>query len=446
MREIAGDSEFMMTQKKVSFYTLGCKLNFAETSTISRKFTENGYTRVEFTEPSDVVVINTCSVTQLADKKCRQVINKAARTSPDAIIAVVGCYSQLKPEEISQINGVDLVLGTKDKFNIIQYIDEITAKNQTSAIIHSCEIEKVEDFNPSFSLFDRTRSFLKVQDGCDYHCSYCTIPLARGNSRNNSIEKTVAEAQKISEQGIKEVVLTGVNIGDFGRSTGESFFNLIQELDKVNGIERFRISSIEPNLLTDEIIQFVAGSRLFVPHFHIPLQSGCNTILKLMSRRYQRDQFSNRVSYIKNSMPHACIGADVIVGFPGETDELFSDTYSFLEEIDISYLHVFSYSERRNTRAVALPEKVSPQDKELRSNRLIDLSEKKRLKFYENNIGLETDVLFESTVSKGKMFGFTPNYIKAEVKYDKILVNKSIPVSLKQISGSGNMEVTIRNL
>jgi threonylcarbamoyladenosine tRNA methylthiotransferase MtaB len=435
-----------MTQKKVSFYTLGCKLNFAETSTISRKFTENGYTRVEFNDPADVVVINTCSVTQLADKKCRQVISKASRTSPDAIITVMGCYSQLKPEEISKIEGVDLVLGTNDKFNIIEHIKELQERNYSSAIIHSCEIEKVEEFNPSFSLFDRTRSFLKVQDGCDYHCSYCTIPLARGSSRNHSIERTITEARKISEQGIKEVVLTGVNIGDFGKSTNETFFDLIKELDQVEGIDRFRISSIEPNLITDDILHFVANSRRFVPHFHIPLQSGCNQVLKLMSRRYLREQFANRIKAIKSLMPLACVGADVIIGFPGETQEYFSDTYSFLEDLDISYLHVFSYSERRNTKAVLLPGKVSPKEKDQRSSLLIELSEKKRLQFYNRNEGLETDVLFESQNSKGKMYGFTPNYVKVETKYNNQLINKSVKVKLTHVMESGNMDINFTNL
>lgn len=429
-------------QKKVSFYTLGCKLNFAETSTITRKFTENGYSRVEFSEPTDVVVINTCSVTQLADKKCRQAISKAVRTSPDAIVAVVGCYSQLKPDEIASIPGVDLVLGTKDKFNIIEYIDELKAKQGSTAVIHSCEIEQVDEFNPSFSLLDRTRSFLKVQDGCDYHCSYCTIPMARGNSRNSNIASTIAEAKKISSQGLKEVVLTGVNIGDFGRSTDETFIDLIKELDKVEGIERYRISSIEPNLVTDEIIGFVANSRSFVPHFHIPLQSGCNDILKLMSRRYQRQVFAEKVQKIKSAMPLACIGADVIVGFPGETEEFFIDTYSFLKELDISYLHVFSYSERRNTRAVLLPGKVIPKDKEMRSKKLIELSEQKRIQFYQANIGKENDVLFESQVSKGKMFGFTSNYIKVETKFDNQLINKIVKVKLTEILPSGNMDIT----
>jgi len=429
------------TKKRVSFYTLGCKLNFAETSTIIRKFTDNGYSKVGFDETSDIVVVNTCSVTQLADKKCRQIINKAARTSPDAIIAIIGCYSQLKPEEIAQIDGVDLILGTKDKFKIIDFIEEIKTKKDKNPLVSSCEIERVDSFNSSYSLLDRTRSFLKIQDGCDYHCSYCTIPLARGNSRNNSIEQSVEEAVKIAGAGIKEVVLTGVNIGDFGKSTGETFFELIQQLDKVEGIERYRISSIEPNLVTDEIIHFVTNSRSFMPHFHIPLQSGCNEILKLMSRRYKREIFENRVKTIKSMMPHACVGADVIIGFPGETDDLFFDTFNFLERLEISYLHVFSYSERRNTKAVLMPGKVSPKDKDRRSKALIDLSDKKRDDFYLQNIGQSFNVLFESAQTKGKMFGFTTNYIKVETNYDIALVNKSMKAKLMGILPSGNMRV-----
>lgn len=433
-----------MSSKKVSFYTLGCKLNFAETSTLTRGFSEKGYVQVEFGEPSDVVVINTCSVTQLADKKCRNAISKAARISPDAIVAVVGCYSQLKPDEIAQIDGVDIVLGNNEKFRILEYIEELK-QNGSNAVVHSCEIEKVEEFNPSFSLFDRTRSFLKVQDGCNYHCSYCTIPLARGNSRNQNIEKLVAEACKISAQGIKEVVLTGVNIGDFGKSTGETFLELIKALDLVEGIERYRISSIEPNLLTDEIIDFVAGSRSFMPHFHVPLQSGCNQILKLMSRRYGREVFQERVERIKKVMPHACIGADVIVGFPGETEELFNDTRQFIEGLDVSYLHVFPYSERRNTRAVTFPGKVHPKDKDSRCKTLIELSDQKKNKFYQENIGAESVVLFESQQSKGRMFGFSANYVKVEAKYNEQLVNKCVLVKLTNVLPDGNMDIIFAN-
>ena len=402
---------------------------------------ENDYKKVDFEDPADIVVINTCSVTQLADKKCRQIISKASRLSPNAIIAVVGCYSQLKPEEISKINGVDLVLGTKEKFKILEYIHEIEQKALTKPLVHSCEIGEAEEFNPSFSLFERTRSFLKVQDGCDYHCSYCTIPLARGISRNSSIVKTVAEAKKISGQGVKEIVLTGVNIGDFGKTTNETFLELIRELDKVESIERYRISSIEPNLLSNEIIDFVASSRSFVPHFHIPLQSGCNEILGLMRRRYTRELFEERVKTIKRIIPKACIGADVIVGFPGETDEYFLDTYNFLEGLDISYLHVFSYSERRNTHAVLLPGKVHPTEKERRSNQLIELSETKRTLFYMQNLGVQTDVLFESQKVNGNMFGFTPNYIKVETKYNQSLINKTIDVELASLLPSGNVAI-----
>lgn len=435
----------MKTGKTASFYTLGCKLNFAETSTIARKFTDIGYTRVNFNQPANVVVINTCSVTQLADKKCRQIISKAIRTSPNAIIAVVGCYAQLKPNEIAAFKDVDLILGTHEKFDIINYLEKFEKNNQSSKLVFSCEIGEIEEFNPSFSLFDRTRSFLKIQDGCDYHCSYCTVPLARGKSRNLSIEQTIAKAQEISEQGIKEVVLTGVNIGDFGKSTGETFFNLIQRLDTIEGIERFRISSIEPNLLNDEIIHFVANSRSFVPHFHVPLQSGCNEILQLMSRRYNRELFANRVNTIKSIMPHACVGTDVIVGFPGETDDHFTDTYRFLKDIDISYLHVFSYSERRNTKAVNIPGKVTTQLKNNRSRKLIELSEMKREIFYQGNLEKEYKVLFESQLSNGKMFGFTPNYIKTETKFNKLMVNQTVNVKLTGLLPSGNVDIIFAN-
>lgn len=427
--------------KKVSFYTLGCKLNFAETATISRKFTDNGYDKVEFGDSSDVIVINTCSVTQLADKKCRQAISKAARKSPNAIVAVIGCYSQLKPEEISHIEGVDIVLGTKEKFDILDYVSEYERQAAPNTIVHSCEIDKVEDFNPSFSMFERTRSFLKIQDGCDYNCSYCTIPLARGISRNTTIEKTVAEASKIASQGIKEIVLTGVNIGDFGKSTNETFTELVRQLDEVEGIERFRISSIEPNLLTNEIIEFVSRSKRFVPHFHIPLQSGCNEILGLMKRRYTRELFENRIKAIKTIMPQACIGADVIVGFPGESDERFNDTYTFIESIEISYLHVFSYSERKDTKAILLPQKVNPKQKDLRSQQLIQLSDKKRHAFYQQHIGTTAQVLFESEQTEGMMHGFTSNYIKVEAPFDNRKINQTIDIKLLQIMPSGDVAI-----
>jgi threonylcarbamoyladenosine tRNA methylthiotransferase MtaB len=429
--------------KRVSFYTLGCKLNFAETATISRSFTESGYQKVEFEDPADVIVINTCTVTQLADKKSRQIISKASRNSPNAIIAVVGCYSQLKPDEIAQLNGVDLVLGTSEKFHIVDYVHDLIKNKHQGPTIYSCDIEENNTFNPSFSLLERTRSFLKIQDGCDYHCSYCTVPLARGSSRNNSITNTMEEAKKIALQDIKEVVLTGVNIGDFGKSTNESFLELIKELDKIEGIERYRISSIEPNLLTDEIINFVATSKRFTPHFHIPLQSGSNQILGLMSRRYQREVFENKVLAIKKVMPDACIGADVIVGFPGETDELFNETLQFIEKLDISYLHVFTYSERKNTKAIGLPDKINPKIKDDRSRKLIELSEKKRIAFYSQHSGLNSTVLFESQNQKGKMYGFTPNYIKTECKFEPEFINKSINVKLLTVNSDGNMNISI---
>ncbi len=425
-------------QKKVSFYTLGCKLNYAETSTISRKFTEEGYQRVDFNEPANIVVINTCSVTQQADKKCRQAINKASRISPGAIVVIIGCYSQLKPDEISRIKGVNLILGAKDKFNIINVLKNIEKSPNLQPSVYRCDINFIDEFNPSYSLFDRTRSFLKIQDGCNYHCSFCTIPLARGASRSNNIQKTLTAARKIAAEGIKEVVITGVNIGDFGQSTNESFFELIQELDKIEDIERFRISSIEPNLLTDEIIRFVANSIHFVPHFHIPLQSGCNKILQLMSRRYTSELFLDRVKTIKSVMPHACIGVDIIAGFPGENDEEFKTTQIFLENLDISYLHVFSYSERKNTRAALLPEKIPQNTRNTRSKILIALSEKKRKKFYSDNIGRIEIVLFESS-HEGKLYGYTSNYIKIESLGNKELINKTMRVKLLDLLPSGNM-------
>lgn len=425
-------------QKKVSFYTLGCKLNYAETSTISRKFTEEGYQRVDFNEPANIVVINTCSVTQQADKKCRQAINKASRISPGAIVVIIGCYSQLKPDEISRIKGVNLILGAKDKFNIINVLKNIEKSPNLQPSVYRCDINFIDEFNPSYSLFDRTRSFLKIQDGCNYHCSFCTIPLARGASRSNNIQKTLTAARKIAAEGIKEVVITGVNIGDFGQSTNESFFELIQELDKIEDIERFRISSIEPNLLTDEIIRFVANSIHFVPHFHIPLQSGCNKILQLMSRRYTSELFLDRVKTIKSVMPHACIGVDIIAGFPGENDEEFKTTQIFLENLDISYLHVFSYSERKNTRAALLPEKIPQNTRNSRSKILIALSEKKRKKFYSDNIGRIEIVLFESS-HEGKLYGYTSNYIKIESLGNKELINKTMRVKLLDLLPSGNM-------
>lgn len=432
------------TQRKVSFYTLGCKLNYAETSTISRIFENEGYLRVDFNEQANVIVINTCSVTQLADKKSRQIISKASRISPGAIVVVTGCYSQLKPEEISHLKGVDLVLGTKDKFNIIQFLKELDEHKTNVPRIHSCHTGNIEEFYPSFSLLDRTRSFLKIQDGCNYHCSYCAIPSARGPSRNNTIANTLAETRKIAREGIKEIVLTGVNIGDFGQSTQESLIDLLFALDNVDGIERFRISSIEPNLLTNEIISFITTSKLFVPHFHIPLQSGSNDILKLMARRYSRELFLDRVKTIKSKLPHACIGADVIVGFPGETDRLFNETKQFIDGLDVSYLHVFPYSERPNTRAILFQDKIPQKVKDERSKMLIELSESKRNTFYNNQVGKLEKVLIESEHEK-KWIGYTSNYIKTETENIKPLFNQTVTVQLLELLPSGNMKGIIIN-
>lgn len=420
--------------RKVAFYTLGCKLNFAETSMISRKFQEKGYKKVSFESEADVYVINTCSVTQVADKKCRQAIKKA--TNKGAKVVVIGCYSQLKPEEIATIEGVSLVLGTKDKFLTVEHVEDLF--NGKTNKIHSCEIDDVENFEASYSTSDRTRAFLKVQDGCDYNCSYCTIPLARGKSRNSDISSIVKQAEEIASKGLKEIVLTGVNIGDFGRSTEENFLELLKLLDDVEGIERYRISSIEPNLLDDDIIDFVASSKRFVPHFHIPLQSGTDKILAAMGRRYRRDIFASRVQKIKAIMPQACIGADVIVGFPGETDEDFHQTFTFIDSLDLSYLHVFPYSERPNTRAMGLEYKVQPMQKERRCKTLLELSEEKRKKFYKQNEGRKESVIFESRMVNGLMFGFTKNYIKVEVPFNKDLIGVQTNVKLQQISQSGN--------
>jgi threonylcarbamoyladenosine tRNA methylthiotransferase MtaB len=418
---------------RVAFYTLGCKLNFSETSTIARLFEGRGYHRVEFEETPDLFVINTCSVTENADKKCRALVNKALRISPHAYIAIIGCYAQLKPDEIAAIPGVDLVLGASEKFNLPDYID--TLEKSVKAEIHACEIDSVNQFVPSFSGNDRTRSFFKIQDGCDYSCSFCTIPLARGKSRSGSIEQTVNSARKlIAETGAKELVLTGVNTGDFGRSTRENFYDLIKVLDTLEGVDRFRISSIEPNLLTEEIIRFVAESKRFVPHFHIPLQSGSNRILRLMRRRYQKELYEQRVEFIRRYMPHCCIGVDVIVGFPGESDQDFEETYAFLNELPISYLHVFTYSERVNTQAIHLPDAVPAKVRASRSARLHALSDQKRKAFYEHNLGKSLPVLWEAAQTEGHMFGFTPNYIKVQTNYDPLLVNTISAVKLEKLS------------
>ncbi len=428
-------------KKKIAFHTLGCKLNFAETSTISRSFPAEKFERVPANSKADIYIINTCSVTDAADRKCRQAIKKFIHLSPDAFIAVVGCYAQLNPQEISSIPGVDLVLGTNEKFDISGYITNYNKRTGTE--IHSCELSSSDRFYPSSSFGDRTRSFLKIQDGCDYGCSYCTIPFARGKSRNPEISTIVREAEEIAEKGIKEIVLTGVNIGDFGKSTGDSFANLLRELVKVEGIERYRISSIEPNLLTDEIIELAENNPRILPHFHIPLQSGSNKILGMMRRRYKREVFSDRVYTVKNVLPSAGIGADVIVGFPGESQADFEETYSFLEGLPFSYLHVFSFSERPGTIATELEGKISSVEKELRSKRLIALSEKKNLEFLKTNTGKETEVLFERNRIDGFITGFTSNYIKAEYLWQPKLAGNIRKVRMVNISQTGRMKVEL---
>ncbi len=429
--------------KKVAFYTLGCKLNYAETSTISRKFEERGYRKVEFSEGADIFVINTCSVTENADKKCRKVVREARSISPNAFVAIVGCYAQLKPKEISEIPGVDAVLGAAEKFQLIELLDGFV-RNNTPRLLTS-DIKDVRSFSPSYSIADRTRTFLKVQDGCDYSCSFCTIPLARGESRSSSIAQVIDSARKIGESGVREIVLTGVNTGDFGKQNGvraETFADLIKALDEVKPIERFRISSIEPNLLTTEIIEWVAGSRSFVPHFHIPLQSGSNTILRLMRRRYLRELYESRVETIRRIMPHCCIGVDVIVGFPGETEQHFQETVQFLKDLDISYLHVFTYSERENTLAATMNGIVRPEERHERSVILHGLSDKKKRAFYESNTGRVANVLFENDVENGRMHGFTENYVRVTAKYDPLLLNEILPVRLTGLDSAGLMEVS----
>jgi MiaB-like protein len=427
--------------KRVAFYTLGCKLNFSETSTIARSFEQEGYVRVDFEEVADIYVINTCSVTENADRQFKQVVRKALKTNPKAFLAAVGCYAQLKPEELASVDGVDLVLGAKEKFNITQYIDDLTKHNE--GVVHSCEISEADFYVGSYSIGDRTRAFLKVQDGCDYKCTYCTIPMARGISRSDTIENIIANARKISAEGIKEIVLTGVNIGDYGKGEfgnkkhEHTFLELVQALDKVEGIERLRISSIEPNLLKDETIDFIGQSRSFVPHFHIPLQSGSNEILKKMKRRYLRELYSSRVAKIREVMPDACIGVDVIVGFPGETDEHFLETYYFLNELEVSYLHVFTYSERSDTEAVAMDGVVADAVRAKRSKMLRGLSAKKRHSFYESQLGKERTVLFESDHKQGYIHGFTENYVKVKAPWDPMLVNTLRKVRLTKIDVDG---------
>lgn len=409
----------MAKEKKVAFYTLGCKLNFTETATLARDFTDNGYVKVGFEDDPDVFVINTCSVTESANKKCRNLVKKAKRIAPEAFVAVTGCYAQLKPKEIAAIPGVNLVLGATEKFNILEHVNHSNKDKKQDTAVHACEIDHVNEFIPSYSQGDRTRSFLKVQDGCDYSCSFCTIPLARGASRSDTIANLVESAEKIGKSGVKEIVLSGVNIGDFGKGTPISLLDLIKALDQVKSVERFRISSIEPNLLTNEIIEFVANSRRFMPHFHIPLQSGSDKILKRMKRRYLRKLYSDRVISIKKMIPHCCIGVDVIVGFPGETSEDFLDTYNFLNELDISYLHVFSYSERENTKAIKMDGIVPKSERAERSKNLHQLSDKKRRSFYKEFERTAAKILFESPKEDGTINGFTENYVKVKANHKK---------------------------
>ncbi|TSE05560.1 tRNA (N(6)-L-threonylcarbamoyladenosine(37)-C(2))-methylthiotransferase MtaB [Aquimarina algiphila] len=428
-------------RKKVAFYTLGCKLNFSETSTIARNFVDEGFDRVDFSENADIYVINTCSVTENADKRFKTIVKQAQKVNPDAFVAAVGCYAQLKPEELVEVDGVDLVLGATEKFKITDYINDLS-KNEFGEV-HSCEIEEADFYVGSYSIGDRTRAFLKVQDGCDYKCTYCTIPLARGISRSDTLDNVLKNAKEISEKGIKEIVLTGVNIGDYGKGEfgnkkhEHTFYELVTALDQVDGIERLRISSIEPNLLKNETIDFVAKSRTFVPHFHIPLQSGNDEILKLMRRRYLTNLYVDRVIKIKEVMPHACIGVDVIVGFPGETDDHFLDTYNFLSQLDISYLHVFTYSERDNTVAAKLDDAVPQNVRKKRSKMLRGLSAKKRRAFYESQLGTERTVLFESENKEGYIHGFTENYVKVKMPWNPSYVNTMHDVLLKDIDEDG---------
>jgi threonylcarbamoyladenosine tRNA methylthiotransferase MtaB len=428
-------------QKSVAFYTLGCKLNFSETSTIARQFQEMGFQRVPPTTNADIFVINTCSVTEHADKKCRQAIRKFAKQSPNAFIAVVGCYSQLRPDEIAQIEGVDLVLGTAEKESLPIYINS-KGKN-TRAKVYNCEVDLINDFFPAYSSGDRTRSFLKVQDGCDYHCTYCTIPLARGKSRNIPIDRAVKQANEIAQQGIKEIILTGVNTGDFGRSTGESFISLLEALNDVNGIERIRISSIEPNLITPDIVNLVAQKGKFLPHFHIPLQSGSNHILGLMKRRYSRELFADKVLNIKGNIPNVFIGVDIIVGFPGETDEDFIQSYQLMKDLKPSFIHVFPYSERPSTPAANFSGKVKSSVITKRAKTLLELSNRLHMDFYAQNVGQTDEVLFESSKKGGRMYGFTKNYVKVEYPHTKELIGKIAKVKLTEISSTGNFLIEL---
>ena len=439
----------MNAEKKVAFYTLGCKLNFSETSTIARTFTNEGFERVEFEEKADIYVINTCSVTDNADKRFKSIVKNALKQNDEAFLIAIGCYAQLKPEELAAVDGVDLVLGATEKFNVTSYINDLTKNNLGE--VHSCEISDADFYVGSYSIGDRTRAFLKVQDGCDYKCTYCTIPLARGISRSDTVQNVLDNAKEISSKGIKEIVLTGVNIGDYGKGEfgnkkhKHTFLDLVKELDKVEGIHRLRISSIEPNLLKDETIDFVSTSSSFVPHFHIPLQSGSDELLKKMKRRYLKDTYTNRVSRIKETMPNACIGVDVIVGFPGETDALFLETYNYLNDLDISYLHVFTYSERPNTEAVALNGIIPKKVRAKRSKMLRGLSAKKRRAFYESQIGNSLTALFESENKEGYIHGFTENYVKVKTPWNPELVNTLHEITLTEIDEDGSVRLNFTN-
>ena len=430
-----------MTSATVAFQTLGCKLNFSETSTLARKFVEAGYERVPFEMKADVYVINTCSVTENADKKFTTLSRQTRQRNPDAFLIAVGCYAQLQPEELAKEDSVDLVLGAKEKFDIISYLNDLSRPEHTQ--VHACAIEETDTYVGSYAIGERTRAFLKVQDGCDYKCTYCTIPQARGISRSDTLDNVIRQAKEIVDKGIKEIVLTGVNIGDYGKGEfgnkkhEHTFFELVQALDEVEGIERFRISSIEPNLLTEELIEFVAGSKRFVPHFHIPLQSGNNEILGQMRRRYQRELYVDRVNQIKRLMPDACIGVDVIVGFPGESDKHFLDTYAFLVDLPVSYLHVFSYSERPNTPAAEMKNQVSKTIKNKRSKMLRGLSAKKRHAFYESQLQKTKTILFEAENKEGYIQGFTENYVKVRIPWDPTLQNQTRSATLAEIDNKG---------
>lgn len=432
--------------KTAAFHTLGCKLNFAETSTIARQLTDAGYEKVSFEDKANVYVINTCSVTENADRECKLHVKRAMKANPEGLVVIVGCYAQLKPEEISAIEGVDLVLGAKEKFNILSYLDDLQ-KSENQGLIHSCEIGETDFFIGSYSIGDRTRAFLKVQDGCDYKCTYCTIPLARGISRSDTIDNVVKNAKEIAARDIKEIVLTGVNIGDYGKGEfgnkkhEHTFLDLISELDQVEGIERIRISSIEPNLLKDESIELVSKSRSFVPHFHIPLQSGSDDLLKKMKRRYLTSLYRNRVSKIREVMPDACIGVDVIVGFPGETEEKFMETYQFLNELPISYLHVFTYSERENTEAAEMEGVVPIPERKKRNKMLRILSEKKKMAFYQTQLGKTLPVLWEHENKNGLMFGFTENYVRVQKSFDENSINQIEVLKLNKIENDGTVSV-----